>query len=87
MATLTLLVKASNVGQLKKIDDLLKSEFENLDLDVKVLGNPVNRWVQVSLSGEDEAIATSYQQEHRHLPHKHKKHRKIFGFKGIHLQS
>ena len=60
MATLTLLVKASNSGQLKKIDDLLKSEFENLDLDVKVLGNPVNRWVQVSLSGEDEVIATSY---------------------------
>ncbi len=60
MATLTLLVKASNAGQLKKIDDLLKSEFENLDLDVKVYGNPVNRWVQVSLSGEDEAIATSY---------------------------
>jgi len=60
MTTLTLLVKASNSGQLKQIDDLLKSEFENLDLDVKVLGNPVNRWVQVSLSGEDEVIATSY---------------------------
>ena len=60
MATLTLLVKASNAGQLKKIDDLLKSEFENLDLDAKVLGNSVNRWVQVSLSGEDEAIAISY---------------------------
>ena len=55
-----MLVKASNSGQLKQIDDLLKSEFENLDLDVKVLGNPVNRWVQVSLSGEDEVIATSY---------------------------
>ena len=40
MATLTLLVKASNSGQLKQIDDLLKSEFENLDLEVKVLGNP-----------------------------------------------
>ena len=60
MTTLTLLVKASNHGQLKQIDDLLKSEFENLDLEVKVLGNPVNRWVQVSLSGEDEVIATSY---------------------------
>ena len=60
MATLTLLVKASNGGQLKKIDDMLKSEFENLDLEVKVLGNSVNRWVQVSLSGEDEVIATSY---------------------------
>jgi hypothetical protein len=60
MATLTLLVKASNQGQLKQIDDLLKSEFENLDLEMKVLGNPVNRWVQVFLSGEDEVIATSY---------------------------
>ena len=60
MATLTLLVKASNSGQLKQVDDLLKSEFENLDLDVKVLGTPVNKWVQVSLSGEDEVIATSY---------------------------
>ncbi len=60
MTTLTLLVKASNAGQLKQIDDLLKSEFENLDLEVKVLGNPVNKWVQVSLSGEDEVIATSY---------------------------
>ena len=60
MTTLTLLVKASNHGQLKQIDDLLKSEFENLDLEVKVLGNPVNRWVQVSLSGEDEVKATSY---------------------------
>ena len=60
MATLTLLLKASNHGQLKQLDDLLKSEFENLDLEVKVLGNPVNRWVQVSLSGEDEVIAISY---------------------------
>ena len=60
MVTLTLLVKASNSAQLKQIDDLLKSEFENLDLDVKVLGNPVNKWVQVTFSGEDEVIATSY---------------------------
>jgi len=42
------------------VDDLLKAEFENLDLDFKVLGAPVNNWVQVSLSGEDEALATSY---------------------------
>jgi len=60
MTTLTLLVKAYNSGQLKLVDDLLRVEFENLDLDFKVLGNPVNKWVQVSLSGEDEAIATSY---------------------------
>jgi hypothetical protein len=60
MTVLTLLVKARNNVQLKKIDDLLKAEFENLDLDFKVLGAPVNKWVQVSLSGEDEVIATNY---------------------------
>jgi len=60
MTVLTLLVKARNSRQLKLVDDLLKAEFENLDLDFKVLGAPVNRWVQVSLSGEDEALATNY---------------------------
>jgi hypothetical protein len=60
MTDLTLLVKASSARQLKQIDDLLKSEFENLDVDVKVLGSPVNKWVRFSLSGEDEVIATSY---------------------------
>jgi hypothetical protein len=60
MTTLTLLVKASNLGQIKQIDELLKMQFEELDVEVKVLTNSANRWVQVSLSGEDEAIAASY---------------------------
>ena len=60
MTVLTLLVKTSNSGQLKKVYETLKSEFENLDLEVEVLGNSVNKWVQISLSGEDEAIAKSY---------------------------
>jgi len=60
MTVLTLLVKARGAGQLKLVDDLLKAEFENLDLDSKVLGTPVNRWVQVSLTGEDEVIASNY---------------------------
>jgi hypothetical protein len=60
MTTLTLLVKASNLGQVKQIDELLKAQFEELDVEVKVLTTSANRWVQVSLSGEDEAIATSY---------------------------
>jgi hypothetical protein len=60
MTTLTLLVKASNLGQIKQIDEQLKTQFEELDVEVEVLGSPVNKWVQVSLSGEDEAIATSY---------------------------
>ncbi len=60
MTTLTLLVKASNLGQAKQIDELLKNQFENLDVEVQVLTNPANRWIQVSLSGEDEAVAKSY---------------------------
>jgi hypothetical protein len=60
MTTITLLVKASNLGQAKQIDELLKTQFENLDVEVQVLTNKANRWVQVSLTGEDEAIATSY---------------------------
>jgi hypothetical protein len=60
MTTLTLLVKATNLGQVKQIDELLKEQFAELDVEVKVLNNSANRWVQVSLSGEDEAIATSY---------------------------
>ena len=60
MTVLTLLVKARSPRQLKLVDDLLKAEFENLDLDFKVLGAPVNKWVQVSVSGEDEVLATNY---------------------------
>jgi hypothetical protein len=60
MTTLTLLIKAMNFGQVKQIDELLKTQFEELDVEVKTLTNSANRWVQVSLSGEDEAIATSY---------------------------
>lgn len=60
MTKLTLLVKASNLGQVKQIDELLKTQFSDLDVEVEVSNNSANRWVQVSLSGEDEAIATSY---------------------------
>jgi len=60
MTTLTLLIKATNLGQAKQVDDLLQTQFEDLDIEVKVLTNNSYRWVQVSLSGEDEAIATSF---------------------------
>ena len=49
MTTLTLLVKATNLGQAKQIDELLQTQFEDLDIEVKVLTNSSNRWVQVSL--------------------------------------
>ncbi len=57
---LTLLVKAWNGGQIKQIDELLQAQFEELDVEFKILGNPINRWVQVSVSGEDEAVAAAY---------------------------
>jgi hypothetical protein len=60
MTKLTILVKAMNLGQAKLVDELLKTQFAELDVDVEVLTNTANRWVRVELSGEDEAIATSY---------------------------
>lgn len=60
MTNLTLLAKAFHGGQIKQISELLQGQFEDLDVEVKVLGNPVNKWVQVSVSGDDEAVATSY---------------------------
>jgi hypothetical protein len=60
MTTLTLLAKASNLRQLQQVTDLLQAELGELDLEFKVLGNSVNKWVQVELSGEDEPIATNY---------------------------
>ncbi len=60
MTTLTLLIKALNFGQVKEIDELLKTQFDELAVEVQVLTNSASRWVQVSLSGEDEAIAASY---------------------------
>ncbi len=60
MTTLTLLVRASGSGQLRQIDDLLKAQFEELDVETKILGTAPSGWVQVSLSGEDEGIAKSY---------------------------
>jgi hypothetical protein len=59
MTDLTLLIKTSSSRLLKQIDDLLKLEFENLDVDVKILDSP-HKWVRISISGEDEVIATNY---------------------------
>ena len=60
MTTLTLLIKSSNLGQVKQIEELLKTQFEHLDVQLEVLSNSAIRWIQVSLSGEDESIAISY---------------------------
>ncbi len=60
MTTLTLLVKTKHGAHIRAIAESLKDQFEELDVEAEVLTNTANRWVQVSVSGEDEAIATSY---------------------------
>lgn len=60
MTTLALLVKAKHGAQIRAIDENVKDQFEELDVEAEVLQNTANRWVQISVTGEDEAIATSY---------------------------
>lgn len=60
MIELTLFVKAFNGGQLKQIDEVLQTQFEDLGVTAKVAANALNKWVQVSLEGEDEAVAAAY---------------------------
>ena len=60
MTTLTLLVKSSRAWQLKAIDEILQTQFNDLDVEARILTNSKNRWVQIELSGEDETIATNY---------------------------
>ena len=55
MTDLGLLTKTYNVNQLKQIDNLLKAQFEGLNIEAEVKAVATGRWVQVSLSGEDEA--------------------------------
>ncbi len=60
MTTLTLLVKAYNPRQLKVIDELLKTQFEELDVQLELACAPAGKWVQVTVSGEDEGVASNY---------------------------
>ena len=60
MTNLTLLVKAAHSVQIRHIEEMLTTQFEELDAEVKLLGNSLNKWVQVSVSGEDETIAAAY---------------------------
>lgn len=60
MTTLTLLVKSSRAWQLKAVDEILQTQFEELDVEARILTNNKNKWVQIEVSGEDETIATNY---------------------------
>jgi hypothetical protein len=60
MTTLTLLTKIDNDNQLKQVDKALKLPLSGLEVEVKILGTVSDGWVQISLSGEDEGVATNY---------------------------
>ena len=60
MTMLTLLARVHGVSQLNQISDALKLSLEGLDVEMEILGTVADRWVQINLSGEDEAIATNY---------------------------
>ncbi len=59
MTTLTLLTKVYQPSQLKQIDKTVMTLFEGLSVEAKILTAATNGWVQMELSGEDEAIATN----------------------------
>jgi hypothetical protein len=67
MTALTLLTKIGNDSQLKQIDEALKVPLGELEVEVKISGAVAGGWVQVELSGEDEAIATNYLIQKVHL--------------------
>jgi hypothetical protein len=60
MTDLTLFVKAFNSGQLKQIDELLHGQFEDLDVKATLTADPSNKWVHLSIEGEDEVVATAF---------------------------
>jgi hypothetical protein len=60
MTALTLLTKIDNDSQLKQVAKALQVLLKGLEVEVKVLGAVAGGWVQISLSGEDEEIATNY---------------------------
>jgi hypothetical protein len=60
MLTVTLHAKAYNNFQLKLIDKLLKSKIKGLNVKTEVSGITPRRWVQITVSGEDEKVAVHY---------------------------
>jgi hypothetical protein len=60
MTNLTLLVKTKHGAHIRAIGESLKDQFSELSVEAEVLSSTANHWVQVSIAGEDEAIATSY---------------------------
>ncbi|MDR0319035.1 MAG: DUF2110 family protein, partial [Nitrososphaerota archaeon] len=60
MTKLTLFTKTYNKGQLNQIEESLQTTFDDLDVQIQILDNPINKWVQVDITGEDENVAKNY---------------------------
>ncbi len=59
MTALTLLTKIYNSTQRREIDETIKELFEGLDVQAAVNHSLSDRWVHITLMGEDEGIATN----------------------------
>ncbi len=57
MTAFTLLTKIYNSHQLKQMDEILSDLIEGLDVQVGITGTLANKWVQIDVTGEDEAVA------------------------------
>jgi len=57
MPTVTLLEKVYGSFPPEALEPMLKSLFKNLKVQVRVKGKTVQEWVQVEVTGEDEAVA------------------------------
>jgi hypothetical protein len=60
MPTVTLHAKAYSNFQLRLVDKFLKSKIKGLDVETEICGITPRRWVQITVSGEDEKVAVRY---------------------------
>jgi hypothetical protein len=60
MLAVTLFAKVYSTSQLKLVDEFLRSTLRGLDVAINSVRVVPHRWVQVSVSGEDETVALHY---------------------------
>jgi len=60
MPVVTLLAKAYSNFQLRLVDKFLKSKIKGLNVETEISGITPRRWVQMTVSGEDEKVALRY---------------------------
>jgi hypothetical protein len=60
MLAVTLLARVYNNSQLKLVDKFLRFTLKGLNVETKIVGVTPRRWVQVTISGEDEKVALHY---------------------------